>query len=42
MKKKFGADYEQLFEAQFLFYGQKINLDFFGNMAVSALKSCIE
>ena len=41
VKKKFGADYEQLLWPFFFsFHGQKINLNFFENTVASALKIC--
>ena len=40
LKKKLGADYEQLLRAVFsCFQGQKNNLKYFKNIAPSALKS---
>ena len=42
LKKKLGADYEQLLRAFFLcFRGQNLVFNFFENPIVSALKSCI-
>ena len=43
VKKKFGADYEQLLRSGFLcFHGQKISLKFFENTVAFALKICLE